>query len=481
LGPVVEFQYLNTCNTPFNDRSTTGYKIEVSEDNVNWEVGATGSLAACADIQGDPKVIQNTGPQEGIKYVKFSTTQFYKNGGGMNYFAACGPPTPAPPTPPPTTPAPTACGVSHPVSPYATCSAWGDPHYTASFTKGKFDFMGFGVYRMGRSVDGCFEVQAYQCQVGSSSPSTYAGFAIKAGTHVVQIVDSQVYVDGEEVSSDSYPADISMQGSPLGKNFEMSLCDCGNTSGSVGYFFAKFNPGASYGINGYLDMSFEMNEAVVALDGVCANDAASAQIKCNGNGKLNSLFTTSQISTLNAACGLEDCPPPPLPPKTPEESCEEAGIDHSTAAAKCNEKGAAADQVENCILDYCASGGSDDFPEPPKTPAPPFTSMPTPPPTPPTPAPPTLAPPTPAPALTPNVPKCTNCGPRPKECWKACGQTKGYCSACDSAGGVRGACCYAGDPSEPAPPATEKDPEECDAVDPAQFLYTGYHVCVLVP
>merc|ERR1712113_606619 len=102
----------------------------------------------------------------------------------------------------------------------------------------------------------------------------------------------------------------------------------------------------------------------------------------------------------------------------------------------------------------------------PHTPAPPFTSMPTPPPTPPTPAPPTPAPP---------IPQCTNCGPRPMECWETCGQKKGYCSACDSASGTRGACCYKGrDPSEPAPPAEDMDPEECDTVDPAQFLHSGY-------
>merc|ERR1719437_349469 len=81
-----------------------------------------------------------------------------------------------------------------------------------------------------------------------------------------------------------------------------------------------------------------------------------------------------------------------------------------------------------------------------------------------------------------DVPQCTDCGPRPMECWETCGQTKGYCSACDSASGTRGACCYkGGDPSEPAPPAEDMDPEECDTVDPGQFLYTGYHACVLLP
>jgi hypothetical protein len=79
-----------------------------------------------------------------------------------------------------------------------------------------------------------------------------------------------------------------------------------------------------------------------------------------------------------------------------------------------------------------------------------------------------------------DVPQCTNCGSRPMECWEACGGTKGYCTVCDSVSGRRGACCYKGGPSDPPPPSPEdKDPEECSTVDQDQFLYTGYHMCVL--
>jgi hypothetical protein len=66
------------------------------------------------------------------------------------------------------------------------------------------------------------------------------------------------------------------------------------------------------------------------------------------------------------------------------------------------------------------------------------------------------------------------------ECWEACGETKGYCTACDSLSGQRGACCYKGGPSDPAPPSpADMDPDECSTVDQDQFLHTGYHMCVL--
>merc|ERR1719277_2307654 len=117
-------------------------------------------------------------------------------------------------------------------------------------------------------------------------------------------------------------------------------------------------------------------------------------------------------------------------------------------------------------------GGSVDGYKPP-TPAPPT-------PAPPTPAPPTPAPPTPLPTEGGDVPQCTNCGPRTMECWGICGGKKGYCSACDSLGGRRGACCYKGGSSDPPAPPGDQDPDECNSVDPDQFMYTGYHMCVLI-
>merc|ERR1711924_141218 len=69
-------------------------------------------------------------------------------------------------------------------------------------------------------------------------------------------------------------------------------------------------------------------------------------------------------------------------------------------------------------------------------------------------------------------PQCLGCGAKPGECWTACNGTRGYCSACNSAGGTIGACCLNNDAS---------DPPECrDYVKQEAFRYKGgYHECVL--
>jgi len=70
---------------------------------------------------------------------------------------------------------------------------------------------------------------------------------------------------------------------------------------------------------------------------------------------------------------------------------------------------------------------------------------------------------------TTEVPLCTGCTGRPSECWSPCGKKRGYCEACNSAKGMRGACCKRGD---------KDDPEECGFAD--KFRNLGYHECVLV-
>jgi len=137
---------------------------------------------------------------------------------------------------------------------------------------------------------------------------------------------------------------------------------------------------------------------------------------------------------------------------------------------------------QNVAIDIECQGALDNStlltcrPRPP-TPEPTFAPTPVPPTAPPTAAP--TAPPTAPPTEGGDVPQCTNCGSKPMECWEACGQTKGYCTACDSLGGRRGACCFKGGPTDPPAPPADQDPDECSTVDQDQFLYTGYHMCVL--
>jgi len=231
------------------------------------------------------------------------------------------------------------------------------------------DFMGLGAYKLAASNDGCFEVQAWQCKVGGAS--TFAAFAINTGNGTIQIVDSKVYIDGKEVSEAEYPDHMAMKGTPAGRNFEYSACGCGNTTGTIGYFHALHNPSSAYGINGYLDMTLEMDTEVMSMEGICVANPASAAIECG-----DSLFTTAQIQLLTEACG-HGCPPPPTgPPPTPLEICEKAGREYSKAQDIC--KDAIEEFKDDCIMDYCASGV---VPIVPETPSPPVSPVPTPPPT----------------------------------------------------------------------------------------------------
>ena len=77
-----------------------------------------------------------------------------------------------------------------------------------------------------------------------------------------------------------------------------------------------------------------------------------------------------------------------------------------------------------------------------------------------------------------DIPICDGCGSRNQECWETCqdengeGNERGFCEKCNSYVGTKGACCMLNDPD---------DPEECRAVPESSFLYTTYHMCVLVP
>jgi len=358
-----------------------------------------------------------------------------------------------------------SAGCQDPVGDSATCSAWGDPHVTATFNQGSnhFDFQGVGLYKLASTKDGCFEVQTFQCP--RYSVAVYVGFAIKTGTgSVVQIVAGTVYIDGKEVSSDAYPSNLSMSGTP-NDGFCLSSQGCGNET--MALFEVHRHQVAGYPFGGEMTMTIKMSNPAIG-PGFCV-DGKPGAMDCTG-----SLFSDAQLTQLKSSCGVPECVQPDdyVPAEGPEDVCTAAGIDMSQAEAAC--AGTTDEFKNNCLIDYCGSGGDDSAVDGvPDTPSPPMTGAPTPPPTP--------SPPTPSPP-TPNVPECTDCGPRPMECWETCGQKKGYCSACDSASGTRGACCYnAGDTSAPAPPADDMDPHECDTVDPAQFLYTGYHVCVLLP
>lgn len=70
--------------------------------------------------------------------------------------------------------------------------------------------------------------------------------------------------------------------------------------------------------------------------------------------------------------------------------------------------------------------------------------------------------------------QCIGCTDRPNECWMACGEKPGFCSACDSLRGTRGACC-----GQTNGTRNGDDPTECQAVDIENWKFSGYHQCVL--
>lgn len=71
-------------------------------------------------------------------------------------------------------------------------------------------------------------------------------------------------------------------------------------------------------------------------------------------------------------------------------------------------------------------------------------------------------------------PKCTGCGTN-MECWSTCNSKAGYCEACNSAQGTKGACCRVDADGSYA----QGSPAECLAVPTSGFAYRGYNMCVL--
>jgi len=378
-----------------------------------------------------------------------------------------------------------------PEEPAGLCSAWGDPHYSASFYAGNahMDHYGLGVYQLAASTDGSFEVQVFQCpwMDGAIGTSVISGYAIKAGSTIVNIVKDKVYVNDEEVDMDAvkFPRLTGpMTGSPAEGGFCInSAVGCAK----MHYMPQPVNPGFE------TSFSIQIAENMTAKTGVCAVEACKD--KPWGNCKIEcgaSLFTSAAITMQTQMCGMpEDCSTPADydPPDGPDDACERGGgvstvpCDKSVAESFCND--VPEDKRIGCMIDFCSGGCNPDIvipssPTPPapitivSTPSPPtpVAAVPTPAPTVPPTAPPTALPTTP-------VPQCTNCGPRPMECWATCGGKRGYCSACDSLSGRRGACCYQGGPSDPPAPPSDEYADECQTVDPAQFVHTGYHMCVL--
>jgi hypothetical protein len=87
IGVIQEFHILNTCNTPYNDRSAKDIKISLSSDNSNWENVLNYQMQRCTPIQGNPLVVPNPNPIK-AQYIKVELTSCYGASAGLNYFQA---------------------------------------------------------------------------------------------------------------------------------------------------------------------------------------------------------------------------------------------------------------------------------------------------------------------------------------------------------------------------------------------------------
>jgi hypothetical protein len=87
IGTIKEFQILNTCNTPYNDRSTKDISISLSKDNTNWENVINYQMQRCTPIKGDPLVLPSPNPIN-AQYIKVELKTCYGASAGLNYFQA---------------------------------------------------------------------------------------------------------------------------------------------------------------------------------------------------------------------------------------------------------------------------------------------------------------------------------------------------------------------------------------------------------
>jgi hypothetical protein len=87
VGAIKEFHILNTCNTPYNDRSAKDITISLSSDNSNWDTVLNYQMQRCTPIKGDPLVLPNPEPIK-AQYIKVELKTCYGASAGLNYFQA---------------------------------------------------------------------------------------------------------------------------------------------------------------------------------------------------------------------------------------------------------------------------------------------------------------------------------------------------------------------------------------------------------
>jgi len=292
--------------------------------------------------------------------------------------------------------------------PYSQCSAWGDPHWTNSFFLKKFDFHGLGVFTMAKTTDGSFEMQGFQCPYGDTWGKVIAGLAMNVGGSRITIIDTDIRINGRLFLGDTHTSGLKVESTHKDRDTVLlqTVDSCVHLKVSS---LDTLGPSPGY----YQDMFLDMASSVVSWEGVCGKPMPHTRVTRD-----KTLFADSELDIICSKCKsahMPDCnflttpdtvydgwfTALQLSDKVTESNatsyyttlCEKAGVSVDTAMAECkkampNEDIAdeiiptVPDDPENvratikeylrkqgdppaflndCVFDYCVSGGNKEF------------------------------------------------------------------------------------------------------------------------
>mmetsp|Transcript_77757 Transcript_77757/g.137820 ORF Transcript_77757/g.137820 Transcript_77757/m.137820 type:complete len:694 (+) Transcript_77757:91-2172(+) len=246
--------------------------------------------------------------------------------------------------------------------PYTRCTAWGDPHYTATFFGGQFDFQNLGVFKLASSSNGKFELQAFQCPFHVSVGSVFAGFAMNVGGDRITVVKENVTINGRLFKGSSHASGLKIEDTrkPRDTVHLDTLDSCVHLK--VSSHDWKESPGHSH------DLFLEMAASVATAEGVCGSNST----RPSALGRGETLFDASELNNLCRICQMTDCvhltPDSAWSPSANvTEACKAAGVSMDDATKVCKKTVPHQETVsiylEDCVFDYCASGGDQEAAE----------------------------------------------------------------------------------------------------------------------
>jgi len=230
---------------------------------------------------------------------------------------------------------------------FKECSAWGDPHFTTTFTGDKMDFMGLGMFKLAATIEQDFELHGFMVPYGYVPASAFAGFAMNVGGTYVSIIGKSVSVGGVPY----YGTNASL-GVTISDNDETVKFVSPDKSVHFESTWKKIGTPPGY----LLNFKVYINQIDIAKEGICGSSSAKQPLTCN-----DALFNEVERASLTKLLGpaVSDCKVSQPKEVTPEKACTDAGISYATAVSKCQKLKNNAAFFKSCIFDYCASKGDD--------------------------------------------------------------------------------------------------------------------------